>query len=105
MTERLTVVPEELRRAAREHLETADRLAAVPAGNAEVMACLESLGPIFGEFRDAGRELLEQRRACYAEQAAAHTDLAQRLSSAADVWEQHDADVADRLRRVAKDEP
>jgi len=105
MAERLTVVPEDLRRAAREHLETAEHLAAVPAGNAEVMASLESLGPIFGDLRDAGQHLLEQRQACYEQQAAAHTDLAQRLSSAADVWEQHDAEAADRLRTVAEGEP
>ena len=105
MAERLTVVPEDLRRAAREHLQTADHLAAVPADNAEVITSLESLGPIFGELREAGRDLLEQRRACYEEQAAAHADLAQRLSRAADVWEQHDAEAADRLRTVTEDGP
>ena len=102
MAERLNVVPADLRGAAREHLETADQLAAVPAGNDEVMASLESLGPIFVELRDAGRELLGQRRVCYEQQAAAHADLAGRLSRAADTWEQHDADAADRLRAVAE---
>lgn len=102
MAERLNVVPADLRGAAREHLETADQLAAVPAGNDEVMASLESLGPIFAELRDAGRELLGQRRVCYEQQAAAHADLAGRLSRAADTWEQHDAAAADRLRAVAE---
>ena len=71
MAERLNVVPGELRAAAREHRDTADQLAGVPAGNAEVMSTLDSLGPIFAEFRTAGAELLEQRRVCYEQQAAA----------------------------------
>ena len=105
MAERLNVVPEDLRRAAREHRETADQLAAVPAGNAEVMASLESLGPIFADLCDAGQELLDQRRACYEQQAAAHADLAEQLSRAADVWEQQDAEGAERLRAVAEAGP
>ncbi len=105
MAEQLNVVPAELRGAAREHRLTADNLAAVPASNAEVMASLESLGPIFADLRDAGRELLDQRRVCYQQQAAAHADLAERLGRAADVWEQHEAEAAQRLRAVAEGGP
>lgn len=100
MTERLNVVPGELRQAAGEHRQTAEQLGAVSAGHAEVMATLDSLGPIFAEFRDAGAELLEQRRVCYEQQAAAHAELADRLDDAADVWESQDADAAQRLRSV-----
>lgn len=103
--DRINVVPADLRGAAREHLATADQLVAAPNDNDEVMASLESLGPIFAELREAGRELLGQRRVCYQEQAAAHADLAGRLSRAADVWEQQDADAADRLRAVAEGGP
>ncbi len=102
MAERLNVVPDELRQAADEHRHTADYLASVPAGHAGIMASLESLGPIFAEFREAGRELLDHRRICYQEQAAAHADLADRLLEAATRWEQHDADGARRLRDVAE---
>lgn len=105
MPEHLNVVPEDLRRAAREHRETAEHLAAVPAGNAEVMASLESLGPIFAELCDAGQELLDQRRVCYEQQAAAHADLAERLSRAAQVWEQQDAEGAARLSAIAETGP
>lgn len=102
MAERLNVVPEELRQAAGEHRRTAEHLAAVPAGHAEIMASLDSLGPIFAEFREAGREVLERRRHCYEQQAAAHADLAERLLGAAGTWEQQDADAARHLRDVAE---
>jgi hypothetical protein len=101
MAEHLNVVPAQLRQAAGEHRDTADHLATVPARQGDILATLESLGPIFAEFRDAGRELLDQRRVCYEQQAAAHADLADRLSRAADFWEQHDEDAARQLRAVA----
>lgn len=103
MTEHLNVVPGELRQAAREHRQTAEQLGAVPAGHADVMASLDSLGPIFAEFRDAGADLLDQRRACYQEQAAAHAEMADRLNHAADTWENQDAEGAQRLRTLPGD--
>ena len=81
MAEHLNVVPGELR--AGRPRASADRRAnsaPQPAGHAEVMASLDSLGPIFAEFRDAGGELLDQRRACYEQQAAAHAEMADRLN-------------------------
>ena len=101
MAEHLNVVPAQLRQAAGEHRETAEHLAAVPSRQADIMSTLESLGPIFAEFRDAGKELLDQRRVCYEQQAAAHTELAARLTSAADRWEHHDEDAARQLRDLA----
>lgn len=101
MAEHLNVVPAELRQAAAEHRDAADHLATVPARQADIMEALESLGPIFADFRDAGAELLDQRKVCYEQQAAAHAELADRLNRAADFWEQHDEDAARRLRDVA----
>lgn len=101
MAEQLNVVPEQLRQAAGEHRNTAEYLATVPARQADIMSTLESLGPVFAEFREAGRELLDQRRVCYEQQAAAHAELADRLTRAADFWEQHDEDAARQLRDVA----
>lgn len=103
MAEHLDVAPEELRQAARRHRDTADQLRAVPADNAAIMASLESLGPVFATLREAGRELLDTRRAAYERQAAAHEDLAARLDDAAAAWEQHDVDAAGRLRSIAED--
>ena len=100
MAEHIRVVPDELRQAAHRHRETAEQLSAVPAGHAGIMASLESLGPIFGELVDAGRELLDQRRACYEQQAAAHADFADSLVAAAELWEHQDAGAASQLRGV-----
>ena len=69
------------------------------------MASLESLGPVFADLRDAGRRLLDQRKACYEQQAAAHADLADKLSHAADVWEHHDSDAAAQLRAIPEGSP
>jgi hypothetical protein len=103
MAEHLNVVPDDLRRAAHEHRQTAETLGAVPASHAEVMASLDSLGPIFAEFRSAGAELLDQRRACYEQQAAAHAEMADRLNQAAQTWEAQDAESAQRFRNVTGD--
>jgi hypothetical protein len=102
MAEHLNVVPDDLRRAAREHRQTAETLGAVPLGHADVMASLDSLGPIFAEFRAAGAELLDQRRACYEQQAAAHAEMADRLHHAAETWEAQDAESAQRLRNITE---
>ena len=104
MTEHLDVAPAELRSAAAYHRDTAEYLRAVPSDNAGIMASLESLGPIFAELRDAGRELLDQRHACYQQQAAAHEELADHLDRAAAVWEHHDTDAATRLRTVTEEQ-
>lgn len=100
MADRINVVPAELRQAASQHRDTAEHLHAAATADAEVLATLESLGPIFAELRDAGRDLLDERRACYREQAAAHHDLADKLAAAADFWEIQDGDAAGRLRDV-----
>jgi len=105
MAERIHVVPDELREAARHHQQTAEQLRTVPSDHRDIMASLDSLGPIFSELRDAGRELLDQRRACYERQADAHTELAANLQHAADAWEQQDTGAAAQLRGVVEGGP
>jgi hypothetical protein len=102
MAERINVSPEELRQVARAHRDTADELRTAGTHDAALMATLESLGPVFADLRDAGRDLLGQRRACYEQQALAHADLADQLIHAADVWCRHDAEAADDLRAVVE---
>lgn len=96
----INVDPAELRRAAEAHRRIAEQLNNVPGGHDQIMASLESLGPVFTELRAAGRELLEQRRTCYRQQAAAHADLADTLAQAADAWEHHEAAAALRMQRL-----
>ena len=101
MAEHLSVVPADLRKAAHDHRQTAERLGAAPSSHPDIVASLESLGPVFADLRDAGQRLLEERRACYEQQAAAHADLADKLSQAADIWDQQDLSSAEQLRGAA----
>lgn len=105
MADHLNVVPAELRHAAGQHREHAEALRRAGSDNSGILASLDSLGPIFADLRDAGHELLDERRACYERQAAAYADLADKLIAAADTWEQSDAEAAARLRALGEDPP
>lgn len=105
MAEQIRVVPAELRRAADQHRQAADYLATIPASHPQIQASLDSLGPIYAGLAEAGRELLEERRHCYEQQAAEHADLADRLTAAAALWEQHEQDAAAELRALGEDLP
>lgn len=100
MADRIHVVPAHLREAAVHHEQTSDQLRALPASHAAIQESLDSLGPIFGELRDAGRELLELRRQCYEQQADEHAAIAQNLHTSAALWEQHEQEAADKLGGV-----
>lgn len=103
MAENIHVVPENLREAAGHHQQTADYLATIPASHPEIQASLDSLGPIYQGLREAGRELLEERRRCYESQAAEHAEMAHNLTAAATAWEQHEQDGAAQFRDVDGD--
>jgi hypothetical protein len=101
MAEPIHVVPAHLREAAAHHQETSDYLRTVPSSHPAIQDSLDSLGPIFGELRDAGRELLELRRQCYEQQAADHADMADKLTVSATTWERHEQDAARDFRGIA----
>jgi hypothetical protein len=101
MADQIHVVPAHLREAAAHHEQISDYLRAVPSSHAAIQESLDSLGPIFGELRDAGRELLELRRQCYEQQAADHADMARNLRISATVWDQHEHEAARNLGSVA----
>ncbi|MBS4728086.1 ESX-1 secretion-associated protein [Mycobacterium sp. SM1] len=103
MTDQVHVVPANLREAARHHREVSDYLRTIPSTHAAIQDSLDSLGPIFAELREAGRDLLEQRRQCYELQADAHAAMAHNLEASADMWEQHEAAAASRLERLRDD--
>lgn len=100
MADRIHVVPANLREAAGHHQEISEHLAAAPESHAAIQESLDSLGPIFSGLREAGRDLLEQRRRCYQRQADEHAELAANLTSTASLWELHEHEAADTLRRV-----
>ena len=103
MADRIHVVPAHLREAASHHKATSEYLRTLPSSHEAVQQSLDSLGPIFGELREAGRELLEQRRLCYEQQAANHADIADNLTKSAGRWEQHEAEAAEKLERISDD--
>lgn len=100
MGDPIQVVPARLREAAAHHRETSDYLRGVPSSHPAIQESLDSLGPVFSELREAGRELLELRRLCYEQQAADHADLAEKLMTSAAVWEQHERDAAREFRDI-----
>lgn len=103
MAHQIEVVPAELRAAARHHDQMADYLRTIPSSHPAVQESLDSLGPIFSELRDAGRELLDQRRQCYEQQADDHAVIADKLRAAANLWEQHEDNAAGALGRIGDD--
>jgi Excreted virulence factor EspC, type VII ESX diderm len=103
MAEMIRVNPANLRDAATRHAEAADYLRAVPDTHDAIEESLDSLGPIFGEFREAGRQLLEQRRLCYRKQADDHAEIADQLRSSAAYWDEHEAERAAAFRSVVDD--
>lgn len=100
MSDRIDIEPASLREAAVHHQQTADYLRSVPSSHDAIQASLDSLGPIFGELREAGRELLERRRQCYEHQADDHAELADNLQTSAAAWEHHEAAAASRLGSI-----
>ena len=101
MADRIHVVPANLREAAGHHQETSEYLRTLPSSHPAIQESLDSLGPIFGELREAGRELLEQRRQCYQQQADSHEAMAGNLTKSASMFEEQEAEAVQRLKRVA----
>jgi hypothetical protein len=103
MADRIHVVPDNLRQAASHHQETSEYLRTLPSSHQAIQESLDSLGPIFGELREAGRELLEQRRLCYEQQADSHSQIADNLTKSASMWEAQDAESAQEIKRISDD--
>jgi hypothetical protein len=92
-----------LRQAASHHQETSEYLRTLPSSHQAIQESLDSLGPIFGELREAGRELLEQRRLCYEQQAEDHSQMADNLTKSASMWEAQEAESAQEIERISPD--
>jgi hypothetical protein len=103
MKEQIHVVTDSLREAAGHHQKAAEYLSTIPASHGEIQASLDSLGPIYSGLREAGRQLLEERRQCYEGQAAEHAEMAHNLTIAAAMWEQNQQDAAAKFRGIIDD--
>jgi hypothetical protein len=103
MADRIHVVPGQLRQAADQHRQTSRYLATMPVSHPAIQESLDSLGPIFSGLREAGRELLDQRRQCYQQQADGHADIAHELAAAAIAWEQHEDEAARAIGGIVDD--
>jgi excreted virulence factor EspC (type VII ESX diderm) len=103
MADRIHVVPANLREAAGHHQETSEYLRTLPSSHQAIQQSLDSLGPIFGELREAGRELLEQRRQCYEQQADNHAEMAGNLTKSASMWEEHESEAVGKMDRISDD--
>ena len=103
MADRIHVVPAHLREAAGHHQETAEYLRAIPSSHQAIQESLDSLGPIFGDLREAGRELLEQRRLCYEQQADSHAEIAANLVRTANMWEEHESEAVSKFEHISDD--
>jgi hypothetical protein len=101
MADRIHVVPDNLRQAAGHHQETSEYLRTLPSSHRAIQDSLDSLGPIFGELREAGRELLEQRRMCYEQQADSHAKMADNLTKSAGMFEEQESDSVQRFKRIS----
>jgi Excreted virulence factor EspC, type VII ESX diderm len=103
MADRIHVVPANLREAAGHHQETSEYLRTIPSSHQAIQQSLDSLGPIFGELQQAGRELLEQRRLCYEQQADSHAEIAAHLARTANMWEDHESEAARKFEHISDD--
>lgn len=100
MADQIRIAPTDLRQAADQHQQVAERLRSVPSSHPAIQESLDSLGPIFSELREAGRELLMLRRQCYEQQADDHAEMADNLRVSATMWEEHEQDAAGRLGSI-----
>lgn len=104
MSEHIHVNENILMDAALHHQEAADYLASVAASHEAVQATLNSLGPIYSEFRQAAASLLEARKHCYDQQSEEHSAVATNLRRAVQMWTEQEDHAATTFRGLT-DEP
>lgn len=100
MSETIKSNHEVISRAAADHAAAADYLRTVPESNDDIMACLESLGPVYAELREEGRTKLDERHASYHQQADDHDAAAAGLHAVNERWESHEQDAQTLFRQL-----
>lgn len=87
-----------LTKAAANHQETSDYLATVSASHEDIRTMLSSLGPIYGDLRQAADAMLDARKRCYDSQSSEHSTMAGNLRDAVSRWNKHEEDAARSFR-------
>lgn len=100
MPEQIRVNQGVLTNAAGHHQEASDYLATVPASHEGILAALNSLGPIYGDFRRAAGSLLDARKNCYDDQSSEHSEMSDNLNLAVATWNEHENDAVKTFRHV-----
>ncbi len=98
--DQIHVDAEVTQRAADGHASAAQYLRSVPDSNEAIMTCLESLGPVYAELREAGRSKLDERKACYHAHADEHDRVAAGLQQVNTVWSNHEEDSGAAFRAL-----
>lgn len=88
--EEIQVSTENQREAATNHAEVAEFLRQIPQDQEQIVAWLESKGPIYKPLIPEVQRLLDERRAFYDDEAAEHEHLHRGLNKTADAWEAHE---------------
>lgn len=100
MPENIHVNQDVLNNAAGNHQQAADYLSTVAASHEGIRATLNSLGPIYGDFRQAAESLLDARKNCYDNQSGEHSTMSDNLRLAVARWNEHEDDAATAFRRL-----
>jgi hypothetical protein len=98
MTDRIEITPAVLRTVADQHDEVAERIVTAQSAGAEISAAVATYGPIMHRVKAATADVLAQRDATLAEQAATHRGTADLLRRAAANFTSADELNAERLR-------
>ncbi|OBI04966.1 hypothetical protein AWC18_15745 [Mycolicibacter nonchromogenicus] len=100
MPEKIHVNQDVLTKAAENHQEASDYLSTVPATHEGIQATLNSLGPIYGDFRQAASSLLDARKDCYESQSREHSTVSDNLHRAVAMWDENEDDAANAFGRL-----
>lgn len=93
-SDHIRVSPENQRTAGNIHGEVAEFLKSIPSNHNDIIAWVESLGPIYKPVVPEIARLLNERHADYMEQAREHETLRDGLHANAAAWETHEQSAA-----------
>lgn len=100
MPEKIHVDQGVLADAALDHQRASDYLATVSDSHEGIRAALNSLGPIYGDLREAAGSLLDARKNCYDDQSSEHAQMSDNLNQAAAAWDTEQQDAVAAFRHL-----